>query len=186
MSRSPKKLNHEKTRRQGLNGTLMYTLSSGKISAVWYSGTLNSKNKRLFSIRHCTIRGSTGRVCHFFSIRHCTIYGLKRIYYLVLFQACLIICYVNLSSHVHVFTRKLILVQIVISYHCLFPNWIQSYCQLNYGIDIRESDLWSDHSKHHTKLACVNYLSNYELYLKRRHCHNLVLIYGTRMCFAKF
>jgi hypothetical protein len=55
MSRSPKKLNHEKTRRQGLNGTLMYTLSSGKISAVWYSGTLNSKNKRLFSIRHCTI-----------------------------------------------------------------------------------------------------------------------------------
>lgn len=33
----------------------MYTLSSGKISAVWYSGTLNSKNKRLFSIRHCTI-----------------------------------------------------------------------------------------------------------------------------------
>jgi hypothetical protein len=36
----------------------MYTLSSsGKISAVWYSGTLNSKNKRLFSIRHCTIIG---------------------------------------------------------------------------------------------------------------------------------
>ena len=33
----------------------MYTLSSEKISAVWYSGTLNSKNKRLFSIRHCTI-----------------------------------------------------------------------------------------------------------------------------------
>jgi hypothetical protein len=69
---------------------------------------------------------------------------------LVLFEACLIICYVNLSSHVHVFTRKLILVQIVIAYHCFFPNWIQSYCQLNYGIDIRESDLWSDHSKHHT------------------------------------
>jgi hypothetical protein len=103
-----------------------------------------------------------------------------------IYYSCLIICYVNLSSHVHVFTRKLILVQIVISYHCLFPNWIQSYCQLNYEIDIRESDLWSDHSKHHTKLACVNYLSNYELYLKRRHCHNLVLIYGTRMCFAKF
>jgi hypothetical protein len=30
----------------------MSTLSSGKISAVWYSGTLISKNKRLFSIRH--------------------------------------------------------------------------------------------------------------------------------------
>ena len=34
----------------------MYTLSFGKISAVWYSGTLNSKNKGLFSIRHCTIK----------------------------------------------------------------------------------------------------------------------------------
>ena len=102
-----------------------------------------------------------------------------------IYYSCLIICYVNLSSHVHVFTRKLILVQIVISYHCLFPNWIQSYCQLNYGIDIRESDLWSDHSKHHTKLACVNYLSNNELYLKRRHCHNLVLIYGTKDVLCK-
>ena len=50
MSRSP--WENAKT---GLNGTLMYTLSSGKISAVWYSGTLSSKNKRLFSIRHCTI-----------------------------------------------------------------------------------------------------------------------------------
>jgi len=32
----------------------------------------------------------------------------------------------------------------------------------------------------------LKYLSNYELYLKRRHCHNLVLIYDTRMWFAKF
>ena len=79
----------------------MYTLSSGNISAVWYSGTLNSKNKRLFSIRHCTI------------------YGLKGIYYLVLFQACLIICYVNLSSHVHVFTKKLIVLIDKISTNCI-------------------------------------------------------------------
>ena len=32
----------------------------------------------------------------------------------------------------------------------------------------------------------MKYLSNCELYLKRRHCHNVVLIYATRMCFAKF
>ena len=32
----------------------------------------------------------------------------------------------------------------------------------------------------------MKYLSNYELYLKRRHCHNLILIYGTYLCFAKF
>ena len=31
----------------------------------------------------------------------------------------------------------------------------------------------------------MKYLSNYELYLKRRHCYNLVLIYDSRMCFAK-
>ena len=29
-------------------------------------------------------------------------------------------------------------------------------------------------------------ISNYELYFKWRHCHNLVLIYDTRMCFAQF
>jgi hypothetical protein len=33
MPRSPKKMHHEKTRRQGKNGTLMYALSSAKISA---------------------------------------------------------------------------------------------------------------------------------------------------------
>ena len=35
----------------------------------------------------------------------------------------------------------------------------------------------------------INHIQRYredELYLKRRHCHNLILIYGTWMCFAKF
>ena len=32
----------------------------------------------------------------------------------------------------------------------------------------------------------VKYLSNYILYLQKRHCHTLVLIYGTRMWFSKF
>ena len=65
-----------------------------------------------------------------------------------------LLCY--FVKYAHVFTKKFIvlidkLVQIVISYHWgFFFNWIQSYCQLNDGIDIRESDLWSDHGKNYT------------------------------------